>query len=276
MLKRFFSFFILSFISFSLTSLSINYIKSIDPVMVYLKDNADSYSVDAVNATINDFSIIPGKKGSSVDIDSSYHLMKKYGSFNEELLVYKDVIPDISISNIYNKYISSGNLDEREVSFIFKIDNNLYIKDIVNILKSKDIIGTFFLNEELIYDKDLIIYLYLNNQEIEYYSNNYDFNELKAINIYVSSYITKSLSYCYNDTYNKDNIDICSLKRMHMIIPSISTYDYPFYSIKNNISNGSIIKFEGNNSVVKELKHIINYIRQKNYEIVSLKKLLEE
>ena len=42
------------------------------------------------------------------------------------------------------------------------------------------------------------------------------------------------------------------------------------------IQNGKIIKFSNNNKVVYELNFIINYIRQNNYEIVSLKKLLEE
>ena len=276
MFKRFFSFFILSIFSFIITSLFIKYIKLLDPIMFYLKDNQSYYNVDAVNATIDDFSMIPGKKGLVIDIDSSYSLMKKYGTFNEDLLVFKDVNPDISISNIYNKYISFGNIDKNEVSFIFKIDDDKYIKEIVSLLKEKEIIGTFFLNKELIYDKDLVIYLYLNNQEIEYYDLDYDFNLLRYASIFVSSYTSKSLSYCYNDSYNKSNITNCSLRRMHMIIPSISCDDYPFYEVKNKLSNGSIIKFESNKTVLYELRHIINYIRQKNYEIVSLKKMLEE
>lgn len=276
MLKRFFSFFILSFISFSLTTLAINYIKSIDPLMIYIKENVLKYEVEPVDAHVDDLSVIPGQKGQIVDVDSSYSLMKKYGTFREELLIYKDVVPNVSISNIYNKYVYSGNQNKNDVSFVFKINNDFYIKDIVEILKSKDIVGTFFLSNELIYNKDIIIYLYLNNQEIEYYNNKYNFNELKEINIFFVNYISRSLRYCLNDVYNKDNIDICSMKRMHMIIPNINTYNYPFYDVVNNISNGSIIKFEGNRETVKELRHIINYIRQKDYNIVSLKKMLEE
>jgi len=276
MLKRFFSFLLISGFYFFLTSLAINYIKSIDPLMLSLKENISYYEIDPVNAIIFEDSIVPGKKGVSIDVDSSYSLMRKYGSFNEGLLVYKEISPEITIANIYSKYISSGNYDEANVSLIFKVDDYNNVEEIVEILKAKDVIGTFFLNEELIYDKDLIIYLYLNNQEVEYYSDVYDFNKLNDINIYVSSYITKNLSYCYNDIYNKENIVNCSLKRVHMIIPSINTSIYPFHDVKKNISNGSIIKLDNNNVVVEELRHIINFIRQKNYDIVSLKKLLEE
>ena len=244
--------------------------------MIYLKENKSTFSYDAVNATFDGVSMIPGKKGMIIDVDESYSLMKKYGSFNDDLLVFKEIDPDISISNVYDKYISFGNLDKSEVSFIFKIDNNKYIKEIVSILKEKEIIGTFFLNKEFIYDKDLVIYLYLNNQEIEYYDTDYDFNLLRYASIFVSSYTSKSLSYCYNDIYDKSNITNCGLRRMHMIIPSISCDKYPFYEVKNSLGNGSIIKFDSSKTVLYELRHIINYIRQKNYEIVSLKKMLEE
>lgn len=276
MLKKFFSFFLLSIFYFSLTSLSIKYIKCIDPIMVYLKDNIHLYEKDAINAFVSDFSVVPGKKGLEIDVDKSYDLMKKYGGFNEGLLVYKDIVPSISIFDIYDKYINSGNLDDSNVSFIFRINNSNYIKEIVSILKDKDVIGTFFLNDELIYDKELLVYLYLNNQEIEYYTDKYDFNKLRYIDIYVSSYISKNLSFCYDLKYDKDNIENCGFKRLHMVIPSITIYNRPFYEVSNNLRNGLIIDFNNNQILVKELRYIINYVRQKNYEIVSLKKLLEE
>lgn len=276
MLKGFFSFLLLSGLYVFLTSFAVTYIKSIDPVMLSIKNNVDKYEVKSVDAVVNEFDVIPGKNGLSVDIDKSYSLMKKYGDFNDKLLVYKDVKPDISIFDIYDKYISSGNLDKREVTFIFKLNDKRYVKEIVNILKEKNVIGTFFLDDDLIYDKDFIIYLYTNNQEIEFFSNNYNLDNLKMAYRYVSGYINKNLSYCYNDSYNKNNIMNCGCRKMHMIIPSINTTKNPFHSIKENLNNGSIIKLENNNSVILELRHVINFIRQKNYKIVSLKKMLEE
>ena len=276
MFKRIFSFFLLSILSFFLTTLSIKYIKYFDPLMIYLKENTHLYEKDAEDAVLNDFSMLPGRKGVEIDIDKSYNLMKKYGGFNEQLLVYKDIVPTISIFDIYDKYINSGNLDNPNISLIFKIDNYDFINEIVSILKDKDVIGTFFLNDELIYDKNLLIYLYLNNQEVEYYSDKYDFNKLRYIDIYVSSYISKNLSFCYDLEYNKTNIETCSFKRLHMVIPSLNINNHPFYEVSNNLKNGLIISFDNNQMLIKELRYIINYTRQKNYEIVSLKKLLEE
>ena len=89
MFKRIFSFFLLSILSFFLTTLSIKYIKYFDPLMIYLKENTHLYEKDAEDAVLNDFSMLPGRKGVEIDIDKSYNLMKKYGGFNEQLLVYK-------------------------------------------------------------------------------------------------------------------------------------------------------------------------------------------
>jgi len=152
MLKRFFSFFIfnfLSFLSFFLTTIAVNYIKALDPIMVSLNNNKSNYEVDFVNAVIDDVSIVPGRSGIKIDIDKSYNLMKKYGTYNEQLLVFNNYVPNISISNIYDKYINKGNSDKRLVSFVFKVEDTNYLEEIVYILKEKEVIGTFFIDDEV-------------------------------------------------------------------------------------------------------------------------------
>lgn len=282
MLRRFFSFFMflfLSFLSFFLTSLAVDYIKLLDPIMIYIKENKDSYEVDAIDACVSEMNVIPGKSGISVDVDSSYELMKKYGGYNENLLVFDNVTPNVSISNIYNRYISSGNISYKNVSFIFKVEDTNYLEEIVYILKDKDIIGTFFISDEVLRNnRDVLKLLYLNNQEVESLgiNNSYSYLSLNSISKYISGYISKSISYCYSDNYNNSILNACSKRKMHTIIPSINTLKYPYYDVKNKLSNGVIIKFDNNSRVVYELNYIINYIRQRDYDIVSLKKLLEE
>jgi len=282
MLKRFFSFFMfifLSFLSFFLTTIAVNYIKALDPIMVSLNNNKSNYEVDFVNAVIDDVSIVPGRSGIKIDIDKSYNLMKKYGTYNEQLLVFNNYVPNISISNIYDKYINKGNSDKRLVSFVFKVEDTNYLEEIVYILKEKEVIGTFFIDDEVLLNNvDIIKLLYLNDQNVESLgvNNNYSILSIEKISRYISSYTSKKIYYCYSDDYNNMILDVCSKKKMHTIIPTINTLKYPYYDIKNEIDNGSIIKFSNNSRASYELSFIINYIRQKDYDIVSLKKLLEE
>lgn len=272
-----FIFLLLSSISFYLSMISISYIKDLDPIMKEIKNNTSLYEVSSKDAFIDDLMVIPGVKGKVIDIDNSYKVMKNYGTFKEDLLVYDYVLPVISISNIYDKYIISGNTNKKEVALIFKVDNSNYLEEIVYILKANDVIGTFFIDEYIFYESiDIIDLLYLNNQNIELLSSKYSILNIEKINCYLSNYINKKINYCYTDTFNKDILNICSFKKLHTIIPSINTSNYPYYDIKNKLDNGSIIKLNNNSRVVDELNYIIKYIRQKDYEIVSLKKLLSE
>lgn len=280
--EKFFSFFMflfLSLLSFFLTNFSINGIKSLDPIMIKIKEEKDGYEVEAVNAFYDDIKISPGIDGIKVDIDKSYQLMKKYGSYNASLYVYLDVSPSISIMDIYDRYVVSGNKDKKEVALIFKVEDTNYLEEIVYILRDKDVVGTFFVSDEVFENSfDVIKLIYLNNQKIESLgsSNNYSISRLNSLNTFLKRYINNYLHYCYSDTFNKNILNVCSSLKMHTIIPSINTSFYPYYDIKNNIENGSIIKFNINSNTREEIGYIINYLRQKDYKIVSLEKLLEE
>lgn len=272
-----FIFLLLSSISFYLLMISISYIKELDPIMKEIKENTSIYEVSSKDAFIDDLIVIPGVKGKIIDIDSSYKVMKSYGAFKDELLIYDYTLPKISISNIYDKYIISGNTNKKEVSLVFKVESTDYLEEIISILNTNDVVGTFFIDEYIFYESiDVIDLLYLNNQNIELLSNNYNLINIEKINYFLNNYINKRISYCYIDYFNKDILSTCSFMKLHTIIPGINTSNYPYYDIKNKLSNGSIIKLNNNIRVIEELNYIIKYIRQKDYEIVSLKKLLSE
>ena len=282
MVKKFFSFLILmiiSGISFLVTSKAVDYIKQLDPIMTDIKNNKNLYEVASIDAEVDNISVTPGISGTKIDFNSSYKNMKKYGGYDDNLLVFNKELPTVSVTNIYDKYITSGNKKLNRVSLIFKITNTNYLEEIIYILKEKEVIGTFFISDDVLKNNpDIIKLLYLNNQKIETLGNQskYSALELDQINHLLRSYISKGISYCYSDDINNDVLSVCRNKKMHTIIPTINTDKFPYYEIKNNLNNGDIIKFNNNIRTVEELSYIINYIRQNNINIVSLEKMLEE
>ena len=64
--------------------------------------------------------------------------------------------------------------------------------------------------------------------------------------------------------------------KMHTIIPGIITNNYPYSDIKINITNGDIISLNTSKNTLRELKYIINYIKQHSYKIVKLNDLIKE
>ena len=89
-----------------------------------IKTKSINYKIEPKEAIIKDNTIIPGINGKQVDIKKSYEKIREIGYFNDKLLVYKQIQIKNKLKNNQDKYIISGNLKKREVSLIFKINND--------------------------------------------------------------------------------------------------------------------------------------------------------
>lgn len=263
--------------SFYYTDLATSIIKANDPIMKEIKKTSCYYEEESVDAILVNNNITPGISGIKVDIDKTYASMKRYGSFNESLIIYEEVIPSISVTNIFDKYIVGGNKTKKMISLAFVIDNYSFITEIINILDSKNIKATFFISNNIITEsKDILKFIDNSKHEIELYSDTYDTILIDKNNTLLKKYINKNINFCYSETENDIILNNCSSKKIHTIIPNINTSNYPYSDIKKHIEAGSIIKLNNNEIVVRELKYILNYINQKGYSIVTLKELLSE
>ena len=74
---------LLSIFSFYYTNKSIELIREQDPIMKQIKTTSNKYNVEAVNAVIEDNTIIPGLTGKEINYQESYTKMKQYGTYNE-------------------------------------------------------------------------------------------------------------------------------------------------------------------------------------------------
>ena len=63
---------------------------------------------------------------------------------------------------------------------------------------------------------------------------------------------------------------------MHTIIPTLRLDNNIYSSAKGNLRSGSIISVNLTESNVKELKVLINYIKQRGFTLVTLDTLLNE
>ncbi len=278
MMKKFFSFMgALALICFSFyyTDSAVEIVKRNDPIMKEITEVAKDYEESSQDAILINNNIIPGVSGVKVDIDRSYEKMKQYGSFDAGLLVFEEVTPTISTSNTYDKFIIKGNSLKQGISLIFKMNNTSYIDEILNILKEKDVKANFMITEDILSgDIDVVEKIYLNGHSIELLSS--DYANIKKANKILKSLTGNKVKYCYSEEENKDIIEICEKNKMHSIIPTIITTNFPYNDIKNNVTSGSMISFTNNIGTVRELSSIINYLNQKGYKILLLEDLLDE
>ncbi len=259
----------LTCISFMYTEKAMIVVREQDPLMIELMEKKESHSIPAINAYIDGNDIIPGYEGIEVDIELSYEKMKKYGLYNENMLIFKNVSPEQSINKIYNKYIVAGNKSKNMVSLVFNISKNDDIRKIKEILRKNNVVATFFFDKEYIEkNKEIIDELVSLGNEVGH--KNYSNDEAM---IYSNRLLDKKQSYCYLEKYNEDMIKLCNNYSMHAVKPTIVNDSI---SLKKNLSSGSIIGMKASKQINNELDHIIIYIKQKGLTLATLSDHLNE
>lgn len=263
--------------SFYYTNKTIDIIRETDPLMKQIKEESTKYEIPAEDAKIDGNKITPGKNGQTVDYEETYQKMKRYGTYNESLTVFKETTPTISIEGTYDKFVISGNEEKKQVSLIFPVAKDSTPEEIIRIINQEGVVGTFFL-DGLWLENNLSIVKNITNHELEIlsYNNRYEDIYFSSAIQYLKNTTGQQSHYCYADYDNKEVIELCSKLKLHTVTPTIKITNTPFQDIKTKLQNGAIISFPINTTTELELKTVINYIQSKGYNIVTLQTLLSE
>lgn len=282
MMKRFFSMLgvtVLVLFSFYYTEQVALFVRSKDPLYQEIVAHQDEFLISSVNATVEDENIIPGSYGKRIDIESSYNNMIRLGEYNESLLVFEEVIPDISVQKQYDKYIIKGNPARDAVGFVFAVEDDTYINQVASILRGKDVSATFFVDGTWAENHmDTLDDLAKNGNQIENlgYDGSYQKERLLWTNNLIESISKVEPKYCFTKYRNSSTLDLCSSYHMYTVRPTILAGSYPFSKVKQNLTKGAIIYLDLNRTTTKELGTLISYIQQKGYRIETLSRLLAE
>ena len=260
-------------LSFVYTEKTVNVVKEYDDIMITIKEKNEEYKIKPKNAKIDKNTIIPGLKGKKINENKSYSKMKRYGSYNGNLLVYDEVKPTISVKNNFDKYIIKGNEEKNMISLIFIIGEN------EKILKIKDIKANFFIDVLwLEKNEEKLIKIIKNGHNVGSIGLNGDYSDSNYpwIDNKIKTTTKKDFSYCYNEVEDINALKICSNYNNYTIRPNIIVSKNPFAEVKEKISPGSIKSFGVNDAVENEMSLIIEYIKSKGYTISTLEEHLEE
>lgn len=262
--------------SFYYTNQVVNYLKEKDPLMQKIKVSSSKYEVEAIDAKIVGNLILPGKKGREIDYDKTYTNMKDYGSYNESLMVLKEVEPSISVTNYYDKYLIGGNKQTKRVSLLFPIQDVTHFNSIISILDEKEVVGTFFIDGNYLEKNVKNIRNHLNHEfELLSYQQQYQESFFKTSLSYLENITRRKLKYCYTEQENQSLLKMCTKLKLHTVKSPLIRKNI-YQEVKNQLSNGILLSFTINKELEQELPIIIDYIKAKGYQIVSLEKLLAE
>ncbi len=266
-------------LSFLYTEKTVNVVKEYDEIMIAIKNENDNYKVEAKDATIIEDTIVPGINGKEIHINDSYNQMKRYGKFNNNLLVYKEKSPTVSIENTFDKYVIGGNPEKNMISLIFLVEENDSIDTILKILDEKNVKGNFFVDGKWLEENnDVLVQLTRQGHNIGNLSYNRDYSDSSYawVDTFIKKVGKQNVGYCYNEVADLTALKLCSLSKNYTIRPNIIVKNYPLKEIKEQVSAGSIISMPVHKTVEKELSAIISYIYSKGYKIENLKNHLSE
>lgn len=281
-MKKFFQltgFITIMCLSFFYTEKAVEVVKEYDVEYKKIVEIENKYYKEPVNAIIDKNTIIPGISGVKVNRDLSYSKIKRYGEFNEYLLVLDKIKPDISIVDNKDRYVISGNKDKNNVSIIFIINKDIDMDYILTILEEKKITLDFFVDgiwaEE---NTNKLEHIKNKNHNIGNLSYNMDYTNSSFIWLdSIIKKITKSnVGYCYCENEDENTIKICSKNNNYTVRPSIILKNNLLNNIKDKIEKGSIISLYLTKNNINEVPVIINYILSKGYVITTLEELIDE
>ena len=116
--------------SFYYTEKIIDLSKEKDPIMMKIKEAKKEKEIEPVNAIVTENTILVGKSGKKINVETSYEKMKKIKEYNEQLLEYINIKPTITKERNYEKLITGTNTNKKEISIIFQTNDINYIDQI--------------------------------------------------------------------------------------------------------------------------------------------------
>mgnify|MGYP001623117049 CR=1 FL=1 len=225
-----------------------------DPIYETILSLKDDYEVESVNATINEEYIIPGVIGKEVNVEESFRSMKYLGAFSESNLVFNEIVPEVSISQNKDKIIAQGNKIHQAVALITKDEQ------IVTYLEEMGIPYAVLTTKETVH------YKREHGVKINYDFTNYD----EVENLLKKQKENNDLCYI-----TENHKDFCKQKNKTLIEETFILSKSNFPSRYNQVNSGSIVYLEDNLGI-NYLKVLLDQIRYKGLEIVSISSLISE
>ena len=111
--------------------------KDNNSVMKEVVKYKNSYDIKPKEPIIKKDELILGYSGLIVDKEATYKNMDD--KFDKDKIVYKDKLPNTTITKNYNYYIKQGNVTSKSVAIIFKVKNENNLNSFLDNINKLDI-----------------------------------------------------------------------------------------------------------------------------------------
>lgn len=248
------------------------------------------------NATIDSvWKKTPGLNGQKVDVEASFEKMKKNGSFDPDLLVYKVIPPEVNLDDLEASPIYRGHPDKEMVSFLINVSwGEEYLPDIVQALSEKKVKATFFIDGAFARDFTNLVQMIdeeghtigshgFGHKDMGKMSKAQAKSNLEQADEFLFALTKEKVKYFAppSGSYNPETVDAAEDMGMETILWTVDTIDWkkPTKSVllkrvTSKIHNGATILMHPTAVTADSLPELIDKIRKDGYRIGSLPQLL--
>lgn len=272
--------------------------KEKDPLYSEIKTKSSPYKIAPQNAVIDKvWKKTPGLNGRAVNIDKSYKNMKKDGVFDKNLLVFDEIKPIVSLNDLPPAPIYRGNPNKKMVSFLINVSwGTEYIPTILKVLKEHHVKATFFIEGkwaksnaeyvQIIAEQGHLIGSHAyNHPDMARLSEQEIKKQIESTNDTIQAITGEkpTLLAPPSGSFTDQVVKIAADNNMETILWTVDTIDWknPSVSVMINrvvpkLHPGATILMHPTEAVVRGLDDLITAVKDKEYQIGTVEKLLSE
>ncbi|GAB4072594.1 polysaccharide deacetylase family protein [Barrientosiimonas marina] len=267
-----------------------------DPLYNKIKHKSEDYEEDPQNAVIDKvWKKMPGRNGVEVNLDESYEQMQDQDGFEDTLLVYDQIEPDVTMDDLPPAPVYRGHSDKDMVSLLINVAwGTEHIPAILNTLKEHDVKATFFIEGKwaknntdyvkMIEEQDHLIGNHAYNHPVMSRLSQEDI--LKQINqtndiLEAITGETPQLLAPPSGDYNNLVVETAASQNMQTILWSVDTVDWKNPSVSvmlnrvdRNIHPGAMLLMHPTASIAEGLDSLLKHIEEDGYRFGTVNTLL--
>ncbi len=263
-------------------------------IQTYAEEN-NRPSVDAKIDRV--WKLVPGYNGLEVNIEESYLNMWPHENFNENLLIFNEISPEVHLADLPPSPIYKGNPKKPMVTFLINVAwGNEFISPILETLKKHDVHATFFFDGSWVKkNPDLAQTIDAGNHEIgnhayshpdlKNYSRKQTIEELQKTNDVIEETINRTPKWFAppSGSFTEETVKIARELEMYTILWTVDTIDWrnPNTSemvnrVVSEVHPGAMILMHPTKPTAEGLDQMIQEIKEKGYELGTVSDMMNE
>ncbi|MBF0708462.1 polysaccharide deacetylase family protein [Alkalihalobacillus hwajinpoensis] len=266
------------------------------PLYDEIADAKESMDIPPINAVIDRvWKGIPGYNGLIIDAEASYEKMKGK-AFDENLLVKKEVKPDVQLDDLEPTAVYKGNPKKPMVAFMINVAwGEEYLPDMLQQLKKHSVHATFFLDGSWAKKNPDIVRM-LDEEGHEIGNHAYSHPDLKQLsdaairkeledtNQVIEATIDKQpvVFAPPSGSYANNAVQIADQLGMQTVLWSVDTVDWKKPApqvlterVLQNVHAGALILMHPTEPTEQSLEALIRGVEKRGYQLGTVSQVLD-